>query len=234
MDDAGKPAGVRDSTDRIHTEQRLCIAQQAGHVGTFEWSPESGTLEVSEEHRRIWGLSPEVAVTDDPLVSLIRQEDRAIAGPSKLDLANPLEYAEYWQGRSANEKIIGSPDVAKSSPPPASKHGGLSAALTTSPRSTKQRSKPRPAKRGGAGCLKKCMKTSSSVKPYATLPVAWLDWRDECIGRQRDHGERALLLFIQEICANFPRCRRHSTGREIVRTSLSACRIFIERQSHGF
>jgi hypothetical protein len=73
MDDAGKPAGVRESTDRIHTEQRLRIAQQAGHVGTFEWYPESGRLDVSEEHRRIWGLSPEVAVTDDLLASLIHQ-----------------------------------------------------------------------------------------------------------------------------------------------------------------
>jgi PAS domain S-box-containing protein len=47
MDEAGKPAGVlaivRETTDRIHTEQRLRIAQQAGHVGTFEWYPESGS-----------------------------------------------------------------------------------------------------------------------------------------------------------------------------------------------
>jgi PAS domain S-box-containing protein len=99
LDDSGKPAGVlalvRETTERIHTEQRLRIAQQAGHVGTFEWYPESGRLDVSDEYRRIWGLGLDVTVTDDLLVSLIHPEDRAIAGPSKLDLANPLEYAEY-------------------------------------------------------------------------------------------------------------------------------------------
>ena len=99
LDDAGVPAGVlaivRETTDRIHTEQRLRIAQQAGHVGTFEWYPESGTLDVSDEYRRIWGLSPDVPVTDKLLVSLLHPEDRGISGTTKRHLANPLEYAEY-------------------------------------------------------------------------------------------------------------------------------------------
>jgi PAS domain S-box-containing protein len=109
LDDAGKPAGVlaivRETTDRIHTEQRLRIAQQAGHVGTFEWYPESGKLDVSEEYRRIWGLSPDVPVTADLLVGLLHPEDRAIAGPSKLGMANPLEYAEYRRVDPLTKKI---------------------------------------------------------------------------------------------------------------------------------
>ena len=109
MDDAGKPAGVlaivRETTDRIHTEQRLRIAQQAGHVGTFEWYPESGKLDVSDEYRRIWGLSPNVDVTADLLVGLLHPEDRAIAGPSKLEMANPLEYAEYRRVDPLTKKI---------------------------------------------------------------------------------------------------------------------------------
>ena len=109
LDDRGNRAGVlaivRETTERIHTEQRLRIAQQAGHVGTFEWYPESGKLDVSDEYRRIWGLTSDVTVTDDLLVSLIHPEDRAIAGPSKLDLANPLEYAEYRRVDPLTKKI---------------------------------------------------------------------------------------------------------------------------------
>jgi PAS domain S-box-containing protein len=109
LDDAGTPAGVlaivRETTDRVHTEQRLRIAQQAGHVGTFEWYPESGTLDVSDEYRRIWGLGPDVTVTDELLVGLIHPDDRIIAGPSKLDTENPLEYAEYRRIDPQTKKI---------------------------------------------------------------------------------------------------------------------------------
>jgi len=109
LDDGGKPAGVlavvRETTERIHIEQRLRIAQQAGHVGLFEWYPESGTLDVSDEYRRIWGLGPDVNVTADLLVNLIHPEDRAIAGPSKLNLANPLEYAEYRRIDPITKKV---------------------------------------------------------------------------------------------------------------------------------
>jgi PAS domain S-box-containing protein len=109
LDDAGKRAGVlaivRETTERVHTEQRLRIAQQAGHVGTFEWYPESGKLDVSDEYKRIWGLDPDVAVTDKLLVGLIHPDDRTIAGPSKLDLANPLEYAEYRRIDPTTKKI---------------------------------------------------------------------------------------------------------------------------------
>jgi PAS domain S-box-containing protein len=99
LDAEGKPAGVlalvRETTERVRIEQRLRIAQQAGHVGTFEWYPESGKLDVSDEYRRVWGLGPEVNITDDLLVGLLHPDDKAIAGPSKTDLENPLEYAEY-------------------------------------------------------------------------------------------------------------------------------------------
>ena len=109
LDETGTRVGVlalvRETTERVHTEQRLRIAQQAGHVGTFEWYPESGKLDVSDEYRRIWGLGPDVTVTDDLLVSLIHPEDRAIAGPSKLDLPNPLEYAEYRRVDPITKKV---------------------------------------------------------------------------------------------------------------------------------
>ena len=124
LNEHGKAAGVlaivRETTERVRTEQRLRIAQQAGHVGTFEWYPETGKLEVSDEYRRIWGLDRDIPVTDDLLVGLLHPDDRQIAGPSKLDRENPLEYAEYrrvdpssgeirWIARRG--EVVSTPDI---------------------------------------------------------------------------------------------------------------------------
>jgi len=98
-DDDGIPAGVlaivKDTTQRVRTEQRLRIAQDAGGIGTFEWYPETGMLDVSDEYRRIWGLAPDVVVTDRLLVDLLHPDDRAKSGPAKLGQSNPLDYVEY-------------------------------------------------------------------------------------------------------------------------------------------
>jgi len=100
VDETGTPAGVlaivKNTTDRFQTEQRLRIAQEAGGVGTFEWYPDSGRLEVSDQYRRIWGLSADVVVTDDLLASLAHPDDRpAVVGPKRYDLPNPVSYSEY-------------------------------------------------------------------------------------------------------------------------------------------
>jgi PAS domain S-box-containing protein len=98
-DENGVPAGVlaivKDTTQRVRTEQRLRIAQEAGGIGTFEWYPETGMLDVSDEYRRIWGLAPDVMVTDKLLVGLLHPDDRASSGPAKLSQSNPLDYVEY-------------------------------------------------------------------------------------------------------------------------------------------
>jgi PAS domain S-box-containing protein len=95
----GIPVGVlvilKDTTARVRVEQRLEIAQQAGGVGTFEWFPESGELHVSQEYRKVWGLNPDIRVTDDLLISLLHPDDRAVSGPERLGQSNPLDYAEY-------------------------------------------------------------------------------------------------------------------------------------------
>ena len=99
LNDQGQRDGVliivKETTARVRAEQRLHIAQEAGGVGTFEWYPETGLLDVSDEYRRIWGLDPDVLVTDSLLVGLLHPEDRAASGPSKLDHVNPLDYVEY-------------------------------------------------------------------------------------------------------------------------------------------
>ncbi len=99
LNEEGEPAGVLavvvETTERVRGEQRLRIAQEAGGVGIFEWFPESGRLDVSNEYRRIWGLDSDTEVTDTLLLSLLHPEDLRQTGPAKREQANPLEYAEY-------------------------------------------------------------------------------------------------------------------------------------------
>jgi PAS domain S-box-containing protein len=86
---------LRDRTEQQRNEERLRIAQEAGAVGTFEWYPETGKLDVSDAYRRIWGFTPETQITDELLVSLLHPDDRPLSGPARLGRDNPLTYAEY-------------------------------------------------------------------------------------------------------------------------------------------
>jgi PAS domain S-box-containing protein len=99
LDEADRPVGVYavviEITERIRAEQRLKIAQEAGGVGVFEWYPETGRLDVSDEYRKIWGLAPDVEVTDDLLIALLHPDDRALSGQAKRDQANPIAHAEF-------------------------------------------------------------------------------------------------------------------------------------------
>ena len=113
---------VKETTARVWVEQQLRIAQVAGGVGTFEWYPETGRLDVSDEYRRIWGIDAEIEVTDDLLLGLIHPDDLAVTGTSRLDRVNPLEYAEYrrfhpetgevrWIGRRG--EVVSSPESGR-------------------------------------------------------------------------------------------------------------------------
>jgi PAS domain S-box-containing protein len=96
VDEAGTPRGalavVKNTTERFRADQRLRFAQEAGGVGTFEWFPDSGRLEVSDQYRRIWGLGADVVVTEDLLAGLVHPDDRdAAAGPQR----NTIAYSEF-------------------------------------------------------------------------------------------------------------------------------------------
>ncbi|HEX2528960.1 MAG TPA: PAS domain S-box protein [Geminicoccus sp.] len=99
VDAQGVPAGVlmvvTETTDTLRTEQRLRMAQESGGIGTFEWYPDTGRLDVSPEFRKIWGFGPHVQVTDRMLMDLVDPIDLPRTGPARIDQANPLEYAEY-------------------------------------------------------------------------------------------------------------------------------------------
>ncbi|MET0429544.1 MAG: PAS domain S-box protein, partial [Microvirga sp.] len=108
---AGGLAILVETSERVRAEEalrqsneRLRIAQRAGMIGTFEWYPASGRLDVSDEYRAVWGLPADVTVTDDLLVSLVSAEDRPLTGPARLDERNPLDYAEYRITRPDNQE----------------------------------------------------------------------------------------------------------------------------------
>ena len=92
---AGVLVQIKETTHRVEVEQRLRIAQQAGGVGTFEWFPETGRLEVSDEYRQIWGLPEHGTVTDTMLYMLLHPDDRTVAAMHRLEQGNPLDYVEY-------------------------------------------------------------------------------------------------------------------------------------------
>nr|QQZ51859.1 PAS domain-containing protein [Phenylobacterium glaciei] len=99
LDESGAPAGVLaivfDITERVRADERLQIAQRAGRVGAFEWYPETGRLDVSDEYRRIWGFGPDVEVNQDLLVSLVEVQDRGVTDPRAWPAA-----AIRWNTRS--------------------------------------------------------------------------------------------------------------------------------------
>ncbi len=61
------------------SEQRLKLAQAAGHVGTFEVDIESGVLTGSDEFFRLWGFEPEGTALAAKFEQGIVSEDRQLA-----------------------------------------------------------------------------------------------------------------------------------------------------------
>ncbi|HWA17289.1 MAG TPA: ATP-binding protein [Gemmatimonadales bacterium] len=98
-DGAGEIHGIfvegTDVTGRFTADERLRIAQRAGGIGTFEWFPHSGRMEVSAEFRKLWGLAPDIEVNEQLLLSLVHPDDRPMSGPARRNQPNPLTYAEY-------------------------------------------------------------------------------------------------------------------------------------------
>ena len=96
---AGKPLGVltvvRETTAQVQAEQRLRIAQRSGGVGTFEWFPDTGALEVSDEYRQILGLPAQVEVTGEMLDSVVHPADRERVALSRASATDALPYVEF-------------------------------------------------------------------------------------------------------------------------------------------
>ncbi len=109
-DDDGVVVGIlvegSDVTERIEGDERLRLAQQAGGIGTFEWFPETGKMDVSPTFRRIWGIADDERVTQQLLVGLVDLRDHDKVGPSRLQQSqNPLEYVEYRVRRPLDGQV---------------------------------------------------------------------------------------------------------------------------------
>lgn len=99
-DEAGLVSGILvegiDVTGHLEGDERLRLAQQAGGIGTFEWFPETGRMEVSPTFRHLWGIDDEQEITQQFLVGMVDARDHAKIGPSRIELSsNPLDYVEY-------------------------------------------------------------------------------------------------------------------------------------------
>jgi PAS domain S-box-containing protein len=99
-DDAGATYGILvegvDVTARALAQERLRVAQEAGGIGTFEWYPLRRELVVSDTYRRLWGIGPEVPVTDELLLGLLDAAHLARSGVHRFGKTdNPLEYTEF-------------------------------------------------------------------------------------------------------------------------------------------
>jgi PAS domain S-box-containing protein len=85
-----------DVTERIESEERLRLSQQAGGVGSFEWFPETGKMLVSATYRHMWGIAGEDELSAAYLSSLVDERDRGRIGTTRFGGDdNPLEYAEF-------------------------------------------------------------------------------------------------------------------------------------------
>ncbi|MFJ1466842.1 hybrid sensor histidine kinase/response regulator [Massilia orientalis] len=85
-----------DVTARALADERLRVAQEAGGIGTFEWYPLRKSLVVSDTYRRLWGIAPDVPVTDDLLLGLLDPSWQQHSGAHRIRrVADPLVYTEF-------------------------------------------------------------------------------------------------------------------------------------------
>lgn len=87
-DENGKPVrmvgAAQDITERNHaekellkSEERLNRGQEIGHVGTWEWDPNTGELIWSDETYRIYGFAPgEVVPSYELFLEMVHPDDR--------------------------------------------------------------------------------------------------------------------------------------------------------------
>jgi PAS domain S-box-containing protein len=113
LDDRGKAYGLvgisTDITERKAREadlaeanRRLEIAQSAGGIGVFDWSPRTGVTTVSPQYRALYGLDPGAPSGFEAWLGRVHPDDRAAA---RADAERALETGDY-----ASEYRIRRPD----------------------------------------------------------------------------------------------------------------------------
>jgi PAS domain S-box-containing protein len=77
------------------TAALLRIAQQAGGVGAFQWWPDTGEMDVTDEYRAIYGLDPSQRVTADLVVGQMHPDDKVLSGPATLEAGGQVGFARF-------------------------------------------------------------------------------------------------------------------------------------------
>ncbi|QIK79140.1 PAS domain-containing protein [Sphingomonas piscis] len=129
VDEAGSVTGIfvtgYEVTALRVAQDRLSIAQTAGKVGTFELFPKLGSILVSEEFCRIWGVPYQEQFSVHDLLRAILPDDmdRVVTGNKDLS-ADALGYIEYrirrpdtgqirWIARRAEAVLDAAQDVVR-------------------------------------------------------------------------------------------------------------------------
>lgn len=62
----------------VEQHKALRRAQEAAHLGSFEWRPQAGYLNWSDEHRRLWDLAPGEVPGYPQFLERVHPDDRAV------------------------------------------------------------------------------------------------------------------------------------------------------------
>ena len=96
---------------RVRTnESILAEAEQLSHIGSWNWNIESGTVAWSDEHYRIFGLSPqEIVMTYDDVLSFVHPDDLATLRSiveQALRVNQPFEYCLRALHRNGTTRYV--------------------------------------------------------------------------------------------------------------------------------
>lgn len=100
IDEGGAVSGIfvtgYEVTELRETQDRLRMAQRAGHVGSFELYPSARTLVVSDEFCRLWGLPEAATLPVHEVAALLHPEDRKRVRTTRETVEpDALGYMEY-------------------------------------------------------------------------------------------------------------------------------------------
>ncbi len=113
-DAEGEPAkfvgSLIDITEQKRVDEQLRIAQSAGGIGTFEYIVGYGTISVSEQLCRLFGLHPNKMLAvralndlihpgDDPVIDLTKPDELQSEGNIEFRIARANDGQERWLAR---------------------------------------------------------------------------------------------------------------------------------------
>jgi PAS domain S-box-containing protein len=102
------PAGALAAADP-HTQHRLlCEAERVGQVGSWTWDVRAGTLDWSDELRRILGVGTEVRPSKGSFLAAVHPDDRA-----RLQGLTERALRERWTSYQAQFRVLSPDGVAR-------------------------------------------------------------------------------------------------------------------------